>query len=467
MAETSMRSETDSLGEVDVAADRYWGAQTERARHHFDIGSEPMPAGLIRALALIKRAAATVNHAAGRLDEDRASAIIQAADEIVDGRLDDHFPLRVWQSGSGTQSNMNVNEVIAGRANETLTGRKGGKSPVHPNDHVNMGQSSNDTVPTALHMAIVEALDQSLTPGLGALEEALDKAARKFRPLVKIGRTHMQDATPISLGDEFSGYAAQVEFCHGQVRQAREPLLELTLGGTAVGNGLNAPDGFAGAVIEEIARLTEQPFRPVDNRFAAQAGLDAVAAQSGALNTLAAALTKIANDIRLAGSGPRAGLGELILPANEPGSSIMPGKVNPTQVEAITMIAAQVMGNHLTVTLAAAGGQFELNAFKPVAALNMLQAIQLLGDGCRRFTDYCVSGLEADTARLEQLTQSSLMLVTALAPHIGYDKAAQIAKAAHEKGCSLKEAALETGEISEGDFDRWVDPAQMAGVRDG
>lgn len=459
------RIETDSMGEVRVPADRYWGAQTQRSVENFRIGGERMPEPLIRALGLVKKAAAIANRDLGALEPRLADAIAAAADDVIDGRLAEHFPLVVWQTGSGTQTNMNANEVIAGRANEMLGGRRGAKAPVHPNDHVNLGQSSNDSFPTAMHVAAVERIHRHLLPALGSLRQALEDKAEAFAGIVKIGRTHLQDATPLTLGQEFSAYVAQVGYGGERVRATLPRLLRLAQGGTAVGTGLNARAGFDVRFCSVLAQLTALPFVPAENKFEALAAHDAMVEASGALNTLAVSLTKIANDIRLLGSGPRSGLGELILPANEPGSSIMPGKVNPTQAEALAMVCAQVIGNHVTITVAGAGGHLELNTYKPVIAYNLLQSIRLLGDAAYSFADNCVAGIVPDRARIAELVERSLMLVTALAPHIGYDRAAEIAKKAHAEGLSLREAALALGHVSEEQFDRWVRPETMLAPR--
>jgi len=461
----NVRQEQDSFGPIDVPADRYWGAQTQRSRQNFRIGGERMPVPLIRALALIKRVAAEVNRELGLLEPRLAEAIITAADEILAGKHDGEFPLVVWQTGSGTQTNMNVNEVIAGRANEILGAGRGGKSPVHPNDHVNLGQSSNDTFPTAIHIAAATEIERHLLPALGHLGAAIDAQAREFAGIIKIGRTHLQDATPVTLGQEFSGYAAQIALATDQIRAALPGLLALAQGGTAVGTGLNAHREFATRFAARVAERTGLAFTSAPNKFAALAGHEAAVFAHGALASTATALFKIANDIRLLGSGPRSGLGELSLPENEPGSSIMPGKVNPTQAEAMTMVCAQVLGNNTTVTFAASQGHFELNVFKPVIAHALLQSIRLLGDAARSFADNCVAGIKANEARIGELMSRSLMLVTALAPHIGYDNAAKIAKAAHHNGTTLREEAIASGLVSAEDFDRWVDPAGMLGPR--
>jgi fumarate hydratase, class II len=455
------RTETDSFGPIDVAADRYWGAQTERSRNNFRIGGERMPLAIIHALALIKRAAAETNHKLGLLDAKRKQAIIAAAQEVIDGKLDDHFPLAVWQTGSGTQTNMNLNEVIANRANETLGAKLGAKAPVHPNDHVNMSQSSNDAFPTAMRIAAVQEIEHQLLPALAQLQRALAGKSKEFARIVKIGRTHLQDAVPLTLGQEFSGYAAQVETAIANIKTATHALHPLAQGGTAVGTGLNAPAKFPDLIAQTIARLTGLPFVTAPNKFEALAAHDREVFVHGALSAAATGLFKIANDIRLAGSGPRSGFGELRLPANEPGSSIMPGKVNPTQSEALTMVCCQVFGNHTTITVAASQGHFELNAFKPVIAHALLQSIGLLADGARSFADHCVAGIKADKRRIGDLVERSLMLVTALAPKIGYDQAAAIARAAHKNGTSLREEALRSGAVTAAEFDRLVDPHRM------
>ncbi len=457
------RIESDSMGEIAVPADRYWGAQTQRSLQNFRIGGEPMPAALVHALGLLKQAAAETNIKLGALDPKLGRAIAAAAAEVAEGKLDGEFPLVVWQTGSGTQSNMNANEVIAGRANEMLAGKRGGKTPVHPNDHVNMGQSSNDSFPSAMHIAVVRQIHKILLPALRHLQKALADKSAAFADIVKIGRTHMQDATPITLGQEFSGYAQQLAYGIARVESCLPRLYPLAQGGTAVGTGLNCRAGFAEGFAVEVARLTGLPFSSAPNKFEAMAAHDAMVETSGACNTLAASLMKIANDIRLAGSGPRSGIGELMLPENEPGSSIMPGKVNPTQAEALTMVATQVMGNHVTITVAGSQGHFELNVFKPVMIYNLLQSIRLLADAAVSFTDKCVVGIEPNRARIEELLRNSLMLVTALNPHIGYDNAAKIAKKAHRDGTSLKQAALALGLTTAEQFDRWVRPEDMVG----
>jgi fumarate hydratase class II len=458
---TKTRVESDTFGPIEVPADRYWGAQTERSRRNFRIGEERMPRPIIRALGTIKHAAAEVNQRLGSLDARRAKTIARAAQEVIDGTLDDHFPLLVWQTGSGTQTNMNVNEVIAARANQMLGAKPGAKSPVHPNDHVNMSQSSNDSFPTAMHVAAAEEITHRLMPALAHLQAALEQKTSEFAHIVKIGRTHTQDATPLTLGQEFSGYAAQVMLARRRLKAALKELYPLAQGGTAVGTGLNAKPQFAKLVAAKIAALTGLPFVSAPNKFEALASHDAVVFAHGALASLATGLFKIANDIRLLGSGPRSGLGELILPENEPGSSIMPGKVNPTQSEAVTMVCCQVFGNETTITVAASQGHFELNVYKPVIAHAMLQSIRLLADAAVSFADNCISGIRANEARIGELLKNSLMLVTALAPKIGYDRAAAIAKAAHAKGTTLREEAIRLGDVSAEEFDRLVRPEKM------
>jgi fumarate hydratase, class II len=455
------RTETDTLGPIDVPADRYWGAQTQRSIENFRIGTERMPRPLIRTLGVVKRAAAEVNLALKLIDARRAAAIVNAAQEVIDGKLDGHFPLVVWQTGSGTQTNMNVNEVIANRANEMLGGRLGAKSPVHPNDHVNLSQSSNDCFPTAMHIAAADEIARLLDPALAHLQEALQKKSKQFARIVKIGRTHTQDATPLTLGQEFSGYASQVHNGIIRNRLALKQLYPLAQGGTAVGTGLNAHPRFAVLFAKKVASITRLPFVSARNKFEALASHGAYAFAHGALNALATDMFKIANDIRLLGSGPRSGLGELILPENEPGSSIMPGKVNPTQAEALTMVCCQVFGNHTTITMAASQGHFELNVYKPVLANCMLQSIRLLADAARSFTDNCVAGIGADEERIRDLMKRSLMLVTALTPKIGYDKAARIAKTAHRNGTTLREEAIRLGYLSGAEFDQLMKPERM------
>ena len=455
------RSESDAFGPLDIPADRLWGAQTERSLHNFRIGSERMPIELVRALGLIKRAAAEVNRDLGSLDRRRAGAIVKVAQNIADGALDDHFPLLVWQTGSGTQSNMNVNEVIANAANVALGGELGSKKPVHPNDHVNMSQSSNDSIPTAMHIAAAIEIERHLLPALKNLHAALERKARAFARIVKIGRTHMMDATPITLGQEFSGYAAQVKSSIARLKLSARELYPLAQGGTAVGTGLNSKPQFAKAFARRIARLSGRPFTSAPNKFEHMAGHDAYVFVHGAINAAAAALFKIANDIRLLGSGPRSGLGELILPSNELGSSIMPGKTNPTQSEALTMVCARVFGNQTTMTVAGSQGHFELNVFKPVLAYCMLQSIRLMADAAQSFTDNCIAGIKANEPRIAELMERSLMLVTALSPKIGYDKAAEVAKAAHAKGTTLRKEAMRLGYVTGAEFDRLVRPRRM------
>ncbi len=455
------RSETDSFGPIDVPADRLWGAQTQRSRENFAIGGQRMPLPVVHALAMVKRAAAEANAAQGELPPDLAAAIVAAAMEIEAGRLDHHFPLVVWQTGSGTQSNMNVNEVISNRANETLGQARGTKKPVHPNDHVNRGQSSNDSFPTAMHIAAALEVTRALLPALERLRGALDAKAKAFAAIIKIGRTHLQDATPVTLGQEFSGYVAQVANAQARIRMTLPGLLQLAQGGTAVGTGLNSKPGFDTAFAAKIAAYTGLPFETAPNKFEALAAHDALSFAHGALNSLAAGLYKIASDIRLAGSGPRSGIGELLLPENEPGSSIMPGKVNPTQVEALTMVCARVFGNETTVAFAASQGQFELNVMKPVIAFAFLESVTLLAEACDSFRAHCVEGLEANTKTIADLLSRSLMLVTALAPTIGYDNAAKVAKQAHKNGTTLREEALALGLVSAEEFDRVVRPETM------
>jgi fumarate hydratase class II len=457
----AVRIESDSFGPIAVPADKYWGAQTERSRQNFRIGTERMPLAIIHALALVKLAAAETNQRLGLLDKRRARAITRAAREVVDGRFDDQFPLVVWQTGSGTQTNMNLNEVIANRANQLLGSKLGAKSPVHPNDHVNMSQSSNDCFPTAMHVAAAQGIAMELIPALKELHRELAKKQRAFANIVKIGRTHTQDATPLTLGQEFSGYAAQVEHGIVRLREVLRDLYPLAQGGTAVGTGLNAPPKFARAFARRVAALTRLPFTSAANKFEALAAHDAYIFAHGAINSVATGLFKIANDIRLLGSGPRSGLGELILPENEPGSSIMPGKVNPTQCEAMTMVCCEVFGNHTTMTVAASQGHFELNVYKPVLAYCMLQSSRLLSDASRSFTEHCIAGIRADEKRIHELMQRSLMLVTALAPKIGYDNAAKIAKTAHARGTTLREEAVRLGFVSADEFDRLVQPVKM------
>lgn len=455
------RIETDSFGEIEVPSDKYYGAQTARSLKNFKIGGETMPLPLIKALALLKKSAALTNQELGILDAKLADAIILAAKEVIAGKLDGNFPLVVWQTGSGTQTNMNINEVLSNRAIEILGGVVGSKKPVHPNDHVNMGQSSNDTFPTAMHIATAIEINQQLIPALEKLHLALLKKSEEFKDIVKIGRTHLQDATPMTLGQEFSGYAAQIEYGINRAKKSLESIYELAQGGTAVGTGINCKVGFAEAFAKNIAKITGLPFVSAKNKFEALASHDALVECSGQLNVIATSLMKIASDIRLLGSGPRCGIGEINLPENEPGSSIMPGKVNPTQCEALTMVCAQVIGNHTTVTVAGANGHFELNVFKPVIIFNVLQSIRLITDSCVSFVDNCVEGITANKARISKLLNESLMLVTALNPYIGYDNAAKIAKKAHKEDKTLKQAAIDLGLLTEKQFDEWVIPQNM------
>ena len=455
------RTETDSLGPVEVPEHAYWGAQTQRSLINFAIGEERMPLAVLRALALIKKAAARVNNRIGDLPQDIARLIEQAADEILAGQHDDQFPLVVWQTGSGTQSNMNVNEVIAGRANELAGGARGGKSPVHPNDHVNRAQSSNDSFPTAMHIATVSAVQQDLLPAIAELSGGLAEQAARHSQLVKTGRTHLMDATPITFGQELSAFIAQIDYAERAIRATLPAVCELAQGGTAVGTGLNSPPGFGEAMAAELAALSGLQLVSAPNKFAALAGHEPLTSLSGALKTLAVALMKIANDLRLLGSGPRAGLAEVKLPANEPGSSIMPGKVNPTQCEALSMLACQVLANDVAIGFAASQGHLQLNVYKPVIIYNLLQSIRLLADGCRNFQRHCIEGLEPDARQMAAHLERGLMLVTALNPHIGYDKAAEIAKQAYRDGSTLREAALQLGYLSAEQFDAWVRPQTM------
>lgn len=457
------RSETDSFGAIDVPADHYWGAQTQRSIGNFRIGEERMPMPLLRAFGIVKRAAAETNMELGSLDAKLGETIVRAAQEVIDGKLNAHFPLVVWQTGSGTQSNMNANEVISNRAIEMLGGEMGSKKPVHPNDHVNMSQSSNDSFPTAMHIAAAEEITHRLIPALTHLHGALVEKEKAFAGIVKIGRTHTQDATPLTLGQEFSGYAAQVKSGIARLQTALNELYPLAQGGTAVGTGLNAKPEFAALFAKRVAQITKLPFITASNKFEALASNDAYVSVHGAINSTATGLFKIANDIRLLGSGPRSGLGELILPENEPGSSIMPGKVNPTQAEAVTMVCCQIFGNHTTITVAGSQGHFELNVYKPVMAHAMLLSIRLMSDAVHSFTDHCITGIRANEKRITELMERSLMLVTALAPTIGYDNAAKIAKAAHAKGTTLREEAVGGGFVSAEEFDRLVRPEKMVG----
>jgi fumarate hydratase class II len=460
-SDAPIRTETDSMGEIVVRADRYWGAQTERSLHHFSIGTEHFSRPLIRAFGTLKKAAALVNGDLGTLPPPIVDLIVRAADEVIDGRLDDHFPLFVWQTGSGTQTNMNANEVISNRAIELAGGVLGSKKPVHPNDHVNRGQSSNDTFPTAMHIAAAEEVVHRLRPAIEKLRDTLDAKAREFCDIVKVGRTHLQDATPLTLGQEISGWVAQIDLALRAVNAALPAVLELALGGTAVGTGLNTHPEYAQRTADKIAELTRLPFVSAPNKFAALAGHEALLTLHAALRTLAAALMKIANDVRWLSSGPRSGLGEINIPENEPGSSIMPGKVNPTQSEAMTMVAAQVMGNDVAVGIGGASGNFELNVFKPLIIHNVLQSLRLLGDAATNFEQFCAAGIQPNEARIKRNLEQSLMLVTALNPHIGYDNAAKIAKKAHRDGTTLKEAAAALGLVTPEQFDQWVDPKKM------
>jgi len=456
-----LRKEFDSLGEVLVPADKYWGASTQRSNKHFDIGDFLVRPIVIKSIAMIKKAAAIVHQKNGDIDKKISRSIIKAANEVISGKLNDHFPLKVWQTGSGTQTNMNVNEVIANRAIEILGGKKGTKKPVHPNDHVNKSQSTNDVFPTAMHMAIAIRAKGKLIPSLKLLNSELKKKIKQFSKIIKIGRTHLQDATPITLGQEFSGYHSQLSKCIERIEKSLEEIYFLAQGGTAVGTGLNTKKGFDKKIVNELKKITKLPFKPAPNKFAALASHDAIVNFSGTLNTTAVCLMKIANDIRFLGSGPRAGYGELILPANEPGSSIMPGKVNPTQSEAVTMVCVKVIGNHNGITMAGSHGHFELNVFKPLIIHNILQSIHIMADSSKSFANYCIKGLKADKIRIKELLDNSLMLVTALAPHIGYDNAARIAKNALKNNTTLKHEALKTKLVSEKEYSRIVNPKQM------
>jgi fumarate hydratase, class II len=459
----NVRTEKDTFGPIDVPADRLWGAQTQRSRQNFAISSERMPLALVHSLVLVKKAAALVNQENGSLPKEKAQAIVKAADEVLAGKHDEEFPLLVWQTGSGTQTNMNCNEVLANRASEILGGERGESRKVHPNDDVNKGQSSNDVFPTAMSVAGVEAVVKHVLPELTALRDVLAQKSQAFQAIVKIGRTHLQDATPLTLGQEFSGYVAQLDRAKGHIESALPHLLELALGGTAVGTGLNAPPGYAERVAAEIAKLTGHAFVTAPNKFEALAANDALVQAHGALKGLAAVLFKVANDVRWLSSGPRSGIGEINIPENEPGSSIMPGKVNPTQSEALTMLCAQVMGNDVAISLGGASGNFELNVFKPLIIHNFLQSTRLLADGMRSFREHCAVGIEPNLPRLQENLQRSLMLVTALNPHIGYDNAAKIAKTAHKQGKTLKEVAVELGLVTAEQFDQWVRPEKMTG----
>ncbi len=456
-----LRKEFDSIGTINVPNDKYWGASTQRSKKYFDIGEFLVRPVLIKSIAIIKKAAAIVHKKEKQIVPKISNAIVKASNEVISGKLDEHFPLKVWQTGSGTQTNMNVNEVISNRAIEILRGRKGTKKPVHPNDHVNKSQSTNDVFPTAMHIAIAMETKNKLLPSLELLNKELKKKVSQFKNIVKVGRTHLQDATPLSLGQEFSGYQSQLEDCIFRIKNALNEIYYLAQGGTAVGTGINSKKGFDKKVINEIKKITKLPFKPTKNKFAALAAHDEIVNFSGTLNTTAVSLMKIANDIRFLGSGPRAGYGEIILPANEPGSSIMPGKVNPTQSEAVTMVCVKVIGNHNGITMAGSHGHFELNVFKPLIAHNILQSIDLLADSTKNFALYCVKGIRADKVKIKKFLDNSLMLVTALAPHIGYDNSAKIAKTALKKGTTLKEEALKTKLINEKDFDRIVNPKKM------
>ncbi|HEY8226561.1 MAG TPA: class II fumarate hydratase [Pyrinomonadaceae bacterium] len=459
-AKPQIRIETDSMGEIEVPADRYWGAQTQRSLIHFNIGDDRMPREIIRALGILKKAAALVNQELGKLSAEKCRLIVQACDEVIAGKLDDHFPLRVWQTGSGTQTNMNANEVISNRAIEIAGGKLGSKMPIHPNDDVNMSQSSNDTFPTAMYIAAAEQLNW-LIPAIKELREAINSKAQEFANVVKIGRTHLQDATPLTVGQEMSGWASLIERDINNLNAALPGLYDLAIGGTAVGTGLNSHPEFGERAARKIAELTQLPFKSHPNKFAALSAHDELVFASGALKTLAASLMKIANDVRWLASGPRCGLGELVLPENEPGSSIMPGKVNPTQSEAITMVAVQVFGNDLATSFGGSQGNFELNVFKPVMIHNFLHSVRLLHDAIHSFVKYCISGIELNRAQIDEHLQQSLMLVTALNPHIGYDNAAKVAKNAHRKGISLKESAIELGLLTAEEFDKYVKPEEM------
>ena len=457
----STRTERDSIGPVEVPSDRYYGAQTQRSHENFKIGHERFPREFIRAYGIIKKAAASVNHEFGNLDASILSAIHQAADEVIEGKLDDHFPLVVWQTGSGTQTNMNFNEVIANRAIEIMGGEIGSKHPVHPNDHVNMSQSTNDTFPTAINIAATEAVHNQLIPALISLRDALADKADKFDSIIKLGRTHLQDATPLSLGQEFSGYVSAIDHGVRRLNNSLEHCYELAMGGTAVGTGINSTEGFAEAAANEISKLTSLNFRTAENKFEALGGQDSIVELSGSLKVIAGSLFKIANDLRWLSSGPRSGIGEITLPANEPGSSIMPGKVNPTQCEAMTMLCTQIMGNDVTIAFAGASGNFELNVYRPVLAYNVLQSIRLLSDGCNSFTKHAVAGIEPNEERIEHNLYNSLMLVTALNPHIGYDKSAEVAKKAYKDKTTLRAAIIELGYLTGDEFDKLVKPADM------
>tara|TARA_B110000014_G_C20113644_1_gene587442 strand:+ start:621 stop:2012 length:1392 start_codon:yes stop_codon:yes gene_type:complete len=462
----STRIETDSMGDIDVPANSYYGAQTARSLIHFDIGTETMPREIIRGMGILKKASAMVNSELGLMPENIKDLICQAADEVIEGKLDEHFPLRVWQTGSGTQSNMNTNEVIANRAIVIAGGIIGSKDPVHPNDHVNMGQSSNDTFPTAMHISTVERVNDALIPAISTLAGSFQKKTNEFQDIIKIGRTHLMDATPLTLGQEFSGYTTQLEYALDRINGCMPRMYQIALGGTAVGTGLNSHKDFAVRVANQIAELTGYPFVTAPNKFESLAAHDAIVEVSGVLKTIACSLMKIANDIRWLGSGPRCGIGEIVLPANEPGSSIMPGKVNPTQSEALTMVAAQVIGNDTVINVGGSSGNFELNVFKPVMIYNLLQSIRLLADSCRSFNDHCVVGIEPDRANIEKHLNGSLMLVTALNPHIGYDNAAKVAKKAYQDNITLKEAAAALNLLTPEEFDEKVRPEKMTGPKE-
>ena len=456
-----LRKEYDSIGSINVPKDKYWGASTQRSKKYFDIGEFLVRPVLIKSIAIIKKAAATVHGKEKQITPNISKAIIKASNEVISGKLDEHFPLKVWQTGSGTQTNMNVNEVIANRAIEILGGKKGTKKPVHPNDHVNKSQSTNDVFPTAMHIAIALETINKLLPSLELLNKELKKKVSQFKNIVKVGRTHLQDATPLSLGQEFSGYQSQLNDCIFRIRNALNEIYSLAQGGTAVGTGINTKKGFDRKIINQIKKITKLPFKPTKNKFAALAAHDEIVNFSGTLNTTAVCLMKIANDIRFLGSGPRAGYGEIILPANEPGSSIMPGKVNPTQSEAVTMVCVKVIGNHNGITMAGSHGHVELNVFKPLIAHNILQSIDLLADSTKNFSQYCIKGIKADKIKIKKLLDNSLMLVTALAPHIGYDNSAKIAKLALKNNTTLKEEALKSGLVNEEDYEKIVDPKKM------
>ena len=462
----STRIETDSMGDIDVPANSYYGAQTARSLIHFDIGTETMPREIIRGMGILKKASAIVNSELGLMPENIKDLICQAADEVIEGKLDEHFPLRVWQTGSGTQSNMNTNEVIANRAIVIAGGIIGSKDPIHPNDHVNMGQSSNDTFPTAMHISTVERVNDALIPAISTLAGSFQKKTNEFQDIIKIGRTHLMDATPLTLGQEFSGYTTQLEYALDRINGCMPRMYQIALGGTAVGTGLNSHKDFAVRVANQIAELTGYPFVTAPNKFESLAAHDAIVEVSGVLKTIACSLMKIANDIRWLGSGPRCGIGEIVLPANEPGSSIMPGKVNPTQSEALTMVAAQVIGNDTVINVGGSSGNFELNVFKPVMIYNLLQSIRLLADSCRSFNDHCVVGIEPDRANIEKHLNGSLMLVTALNPHIGYDNAAKVAKKAYQDNITLKEAAAALNLLTPEEFDEKVRPEKMTGPKE-